>query len=59
MAAAWLSRFQGLKVRIVEKRDGKIFAGQADGLQCRTLEVLDSFGFADRAWKDANHMLEV
>lgn len=59
MAAAWLARHKGVKVRIVEKRDGKIFAGQADGLQCRTLEVLQSFGFADRAWKDANHMLEV
>jgi len=59
MAATWLARFPGLKVRFVEKRDGKIFAGQADGIQCRTLEVFESFGFADRVWKDANHMLEV
>ncbi|TAQ91074.1 hypothetical protein B7494_g637 [Chlorociboria aeruginascens] len=34
-------------------------AGQADGLQCRTLEIFDSFGFADRAWKESNHMLEI
>ncbi|KAF8253009.1 phenol hydroxylase [Wilcoxina mikolae CBS 423.85] len=59
MAATWLARFPGLKVRFVEKRDGKIFAGQADGIQCRTLEVFESFGFADRVWKDANHMLEI
>ncbi|KAI5816937.1 putative FAD monooxygenase [Pyronema omphalodes] len=59
MAATWLARFPGLKVRFVEKRDGKIFAGQADGIQCRTLEVFQSFGFADRVWKDANHMLEI
>merc|ERR1711939_22559 len=37
----------------------KIFNGQADGLQCRTLEIFDSFGFADRAWKESNHMLEI
>ncbi|KAI5780854.1 FAD binding domain-containing protein [Geopyxis carbonaria] len=59
MAATWLTKFKGLKVRFIEKRSGKVFAGQADGLQCRTLEVLQSFGFADRVWKDANHMLEI
>lgn len=36
-----------------------MFNGQADGLQCRTLEIFDSFGFGDRAWKEANHMLEI
>jgi hypothetical protein len=44
MAANWMS---------------KIFNGQADGLQCRTLEILDSFGFADRVWKESNHMIEI
>jgi hypothetical protein len=28
----------------------KVFNGQADGLQCRTLEILDSFDFGHRAW---------
>lgn len=37
----------------------QIFNGQADGLQCRSLEIFDSFGFADRVWKESNHMLEV
>ncbi|KAB8290040.1 hypothetical protein EYC80_010366 [Monilinia laxa] len=37
----------------------KIFNGQADGLQCRTLEIFDSFGYADRVWKESNHMLEI
>lgn len=46
-------------MRIVDKRGTKIFSGQADGLQCRTLEILDSFGFADRVWKESNHMLEI
>ena len=58
MAATWFARC-GIKARIVDKRGTKIFNGQADGLQCRTLEIFDSFGFADRVWKDSNHMIEI
>ncbi|RDW79590.1 hypothetical protein BP6252_04228 [Coleophoma cylindrospora] len=49
----------GINARIVDKRGTKIYSGQADGLQCRTLEIFDSFGFADRVWKESNHMLEI
>ncbi|CAK7206201.1 hypothetical protein SEUCBS139899_008987 [Sporothrix eucalyptigena] len=58
MMATWMARC-GIKTRIVDKRGTKIFNGQADGLQCRTLEIFDSFGFADRAWLESNHMLEI
>jgi 2-polyprenyl-6-methoxyphenol hydroxylase-like FAD-dependent oxidoreductase len=58
MMAAWMARC-GINARIVDKRSTKIFSGQADGLQLRSLEIFDSFGFADRAWKEANHMIEV
>jgi len=58
MLATWMAHC-GIKTRIVDKRSTKIFSGQADGLQSRSLEIFDSFGFADRAWKEANHMLEV
>jgi phenol 2-monooxygenase len=58
MAATWFARC-GINARIVDKRGTKIYNGQADGLQCRTLEIFDSFGFADRAWKESNHMLEI
>ncbi|KAK7424034.1 hypothetical protein QQX98_000644 [Neonectria punicea] len=58
MAAAWMAHC-GVKARIVDKRNSKIFCGQADGLQCRSLEILDSLGFGDRAWKEANHMIEI
>lgn len=58
MAATWMARL-GIKTRIVDKRGTKIFNGQADGLQCRSLEIFDSFGFADRVWKESNHMLEM
>lgn len=57
MAATWMARL-GVKTRIVDKRGTKVFNGQADGLQCRSLEIFDSFGFADRVWKESNHMLE-
>lgn len=58
MAALWAARC-GIHARIVDKRGTKIFNGQADGLQCRSLEIFDSFGFADRVWKESNHMLEI
>lgn len=45
--------------RIVDKHGTKIFNGQADGLQCRTLEIFDSFDFGHRAWIESNHMLEI
>ncbi|KPM44127.1 Phenol 2-monooxygenase [Neonectria ditissima] len=58
MMATWLAKC-GIKTRIVDKRGTKVFNGQADGLQCRTLEIFDSFGFGHRAWIESNHMLEI
>lgn len=58
MMATWMAKC-GINARIVDKRGTKIFNGQADGLQCRTLEILDSLGFGHRAWREANHMLEI
>ncbi|KAI1642261.1 putative phenol 2-monooxygenase [Daldinia loculata] len=58
MAACWMAHC-GVSTRIIDKRGTKIFCGQADGLQCRSLEIFDSLGFADRAWKEANHMIEI
>ncbi|EUC36141.1 hypothetical protein COCCADRAFT_88943 [Bipolaris zeicola 26-R-13] len=57
MLATWMARC-GIDARIVDKRGTKIYSGQADGLQLRSLEIFDSFGFADRAWKEANHLIE-
>ncbi len=54
MVATWAARC-GIKARIIDKRGIKIFNGQADRLQCRSLEILDNFGFADRVWKESNH----
>jgi len=46
----------GVNVRIVDKRPAKVAAGQADGIQPRTLEVLQSYGLADRLFKEGNQM---
>ncbi|CAD0100862.1 unnamed protein product [Aureobasidium mustum] len=43
MAAAWASRCS-LKTRIIDEKDTRVRTGQADGLHCRTLEIMDSFG---------------
>ena len=58
MAATWAARC-GIHARIVDKRGTKIFNGQADGLNCRSLELFDSFGFADKVGKESNHLLEI
>lgn len=55
MAATWAARC-GINARIIDKNASGISRGQADGLQCRTLEIFDSFGFADRVCKEGNHM---
>ncbi|KAM3539273.1 hypothetical protein ARSEF1564_007806 [Beauveria bassiana] len=57
MMAAWMAKC-GISTRIVDKRSTKVFNGQADGLQCRTLEIMDSLGFGHRAWRESNHVLE-
>lgn len=58
MLAAWMARC-GIGARIVDKRSTKVHVGQADGLNSRSMEIFDSFGFADRVEKEANVMAEV
>jgi phenol 2-monooxygenase len=57
-AAVWLARF-GINYRILERRDGPLKVGQADGVQTRTVEIFDSFGIAEDLLKEAYHVLEV
>lgn len=58
MAAAWAAVL-GIKARIIDKRATKIMNGHADGLQSRTLEIFDSFGFGNRIYEEANRLQEV
>lgn len=58
MAATWFARIGGLRVKFIEKRDTKLFVGQADGVQSRTLEVMHAFGFGDRVWKESSKSIQ-
>ncbi|OCH85883.1 hypothetical protein OBBRIDRAFT_784167 [Obba rivulosa] len=46
----------GVNIRIIDQRPAKVAAGQADGIQPRTLEVLQSYGLAERLLREGNHM---
>ncbi|PHH59588.1 hypothetical protein CDD81_2853 [Ophiocordyceps australis] len=58
MLALWMAKL-GVKTRVIDKRSRKVFSGQADGLQVRTLEILDSFGIGSQVWNEANHLIEI
>ncbi|KAF8527308.1 FAD binding domain-containing protein [Gautieria morchelliformis] len=55
MCAQGLAKF-GVNIRIVDQRAKKVAAGQADGIQPRTIEVLQSYGLADRLLSEGNQM---
>ncbi|KIK79749.1 hypothetical protein PAXRUDRAFT_36365 [Paxillus rubicundulus Ve08.2h10] len=46
----------GVNVRIIDQRPVKVSAGQADGIQPRTIEVLQSYGLAERLIREGNQM---
>jgi phenol 2-monooxygenase len=58
MAAAWASQY-GVTTRFIDDKPGKVETGHADGLTCRTLEILDSFGMADKVLKEASFDVEM
>lgn len=45
--AAQLSQFPDISTMIVEQKPGPIEKGQADGINTRTMEMFQAFGFAD------------
>ncbi|PLB46453.1 phenol 2-monooxygenase, partial [Aspergillus steynii IBT 23096] len=57
-AATWLAR-AGIPCTILEKRPGPMTMGQADGVQCRTVEIFESFGLGEDLLREAYHVLEV
>lgn len=57
-AAVWLARC-GINFKILERRPGPLKNGQADGVQCRTVEIFESFGLSEDLLKEAYHVLEV
>jgi phenol 2-monooxygenase (NADPH) len=51
--AAQLAAFPDIRTVIVEQKTGPLQLGQADGIACRTMEMFEAFGFAERVLKEA------
>ena len=49
--AAQLAAFPEISTRIVERKSGPIKKGQADGVSCRSMEMFNAFGFAEKVMK--------
>ncbi|MBB3664601.1 phenol 2-monooxygenase [Prauserella sediminis] len=57
--AAQLAQFPELRTVIVDRRDGPLEVGQADGVACRTVEMFEAFGLADRLVHEGYQVNEV
>ncbi len=51
--AAQLSAFPDIRTCIVEQKPGRLTQGQADGIACRTMEMFEAYGFAEKVLKEA------
>ena len=53
LLAAQLSTFPGISTRIIERRDGPLKLGQADGVACRTVEMFEAFGLSEKLTRES------
>ena len=51
--AAQLAAFPEIRTRIVEQKTSPLALGQADGIACRTMEMFNAFGFAEKVLREA------
>jgi phenol 2-monooxygenase len=56
--AAQLANIPEIRTRVVERKDGPMLRGQADGVSCRSMEMFAAFGFDDRAMKEGHWVNE-
>lgn len=59
IAAAQLAQFPQINTRLVERRPGRLEVGQADGIQARSVETFQAFGFAERIIAEAYRITEM
>ncbi|MGN6125886.1 MAG: FAD-dependent monooxygenase, partial [Humibacter sp.] len=59
VAAAQLSRFPAVTTRVIDRRPGRLVIGQADGIQARSVETFQAFGFAERIIAEAYRITEM
>jgi phenol 2-monooxygenase (NADPH) len=57
--AAQLAAFPDIRTVIIDRRDGPLQVGQADGVACRTVEMFEAFGLAGRLVGEAYWVNEV
>ena len=57
--AAQLAQFPEINTRIVERKSGPLQVGQADGIACRSVEMFEAFGFAEKVLKESYWVNEV
>src|SRR3954454_16535161 len=57
--AAQLASFPEIRTAVIDRKDGPLEVGQADGVACRTVEMFEAFGLADRLVKEAYWVNEV
>ncbi len=51
--AAQLAAFSDISTCIIDQKPGPLQMGQADGIACRSVEMFEAFGFAERVLREA------
>src|SRR5690625_7507099 len=59
IAAAQLSMFPNVNTRLIERRPHRLTLGQADGIQSRSVETFQAFGFATEITDEAYEITEM
>jgi phenol 2-monooxygenase (NADPH) len=57
--AAQLANFPEINTAVIDRRDGPLAVGQADGVACRTVEMFETFGLARQLVEEAYWVNEV
>jgi len=57
--AAQMTSFPDIRTAVIDRTDGPLEVGQADGVACRTVEMFEAFGLADRLVNEAYWVNEV
>ncbi len=57
--AAQLAAFPDIRTAVIDRRDEPLAVGQADGVACRTVEMFEAFGLANRLLEEAYWVNEV
>jgi phenol 2-monooxygenase len=57
-AACWAAQYQ-MSTRIIDQKGSRTETGHADGIQSRTLEILESFGIVDPILNQGIHDVDM